>query len=71
MSDLIGSGYGDSHDWTNEGVTIHGPGVGNKFSEWTCKNCKAYFRHFYDRDNLSIYKIIKRFNVPDKCPGAL
>lgn len=71
MSDLNGEGFGDSHNWENQGVTIHGPGDGNKFSEWECKLCNAYFRHFYDRDEESIFEIIKRWNIPDKCPGVI
>jgi hypothetical protein len=66
MSDIRGNGYGSDHAWRFIATRVHGPGAGNKFTEDECKDCKAYFRHFYDRDS-DIFKAIKDWKIPEYC----
>lgn len=66
MSDINGNGYGSSHEWKNEGTQNHGGGSGNIFTEYSCSNCKEYFRHFYHKTE-NIFEAMKEFPVREDC----
>jgi hypothetical protein len=68
MSDIYGTGWGSSHDWHYEYSND------TKHSFYTCRACKAFFVHSYDRipnifDALKLdgEQGLNRF--PDQCPG--
>lgn len=60
MSEINGEGYGSSHNWKR------GKTSPEKFTEWNCVDCCAFFRHFYDREP-NIFNAIKSHEIPDKC----
>lgn len=63
MSDINGKGYGDTHDWENIGShglnSIHMECL----TEYQCKKCNAYFRHFYKRPGKeNIFEAMQLWN---------
>ncbi len=68
MSDIKGQGHGDCHDWhriaTHGRYSIHMECL----TEYECKRCNAYYRHFYNRPGQSdIFLDMERFGVPNTC----
>jgi len=68
MSDIHGEGYGSSHDW-GRGWTNNQPRDSyDKFTNYDCRNCKAFFQHRYDIQR-NIFTALEESGVLDQCPG--
>lgn len=65
MSEIIGSGHGDSHNWENKG-TDSMPMPYDRSSLWVCRDCNAMFRHYYNVIP-DINEAIKQSGVQDEC----
>jgi len=63
MSHIIGTGYGDKHDWRYLGSSPW------KVSDYKCKVCGCEFRHAYD-DIPDIFLAMERAHVPEECGSA-
>jgi hypothetical protein len=59
VSQLCGSGYGDSHKWVC-GDTVY------KRTLWSCSECGAAFLHAYDVQP-SIHRAIEEAGIHDAC----
>ena len=69
MSNISGEGFGYKHHWIKGETECHGPGERNVFTNWQCKDCKAYFRHFYkDYEESDIFEKIKQSGIKEICP---
>lgn len=65
MSEISGSGYGDSHDWENKG-TEQMPLPTDRSTLWVCRKCGVMFRHYYNIVT-NIFDAMKERKVPEFC----
>lgn len=65
-SNISGIGYGSDHIWERLGTHPRwGGSPSERYTEFQCRNCRAFFRHFYHTTN--IFEAIKSRGIPDKC----
>lgn len=67
MSAIRGKGFGSKHNWINEGTTRQGLLENNIFTEYSCKDCKHYFRHYYKRYKNIFEAMDASSYVSDEC----
>jgi hypothetical protein len=68
MSDINGTGYGDKHNWFR--LATHGRDSIHMecLTEYECIDCKAYFRHFYNRPGQDdIFEAMRLLGVKEVC----
>jgi len=73
MSDINGSGYGDSHNW-QRGDSLQWGNMGLPSSaaqtKYTCKDCGESFCHHYNI-TPNIFQAMEDSGISDVCPKTL
>jgi hypothetical protein len=61
MSQIIGNGWGSSHNWVGET-----PQDNSKRTFYECKDCKRFWCHYYD-EQPNIFTAMHDKVIPDIC----